>query len=131
MEYSKKALYKETTYEEVLALVGLEKLKAAKTTLTLLLDGTAEKLPDEGLCYVLTWSAPAVGLLASLWEKYSNSLMYPVPHPEAPGDPVAASALFNDVDNLWKGRYGDLRMELAVFLLQCIEELLSDYTPAT
>lgn len=61
-----------------------------------------------------------VGEFAPQWPRYSGSRLFPVPDPDAdPATPQkSAEAAYYSTEDVWTGEYGELRMELAAFLLK-------------
>jgi len=84
-----------------------------------------------GLCHNLANLCPVYGFtdcmdiicnIAKHWPKHSGDCAYPVPCPDG-GDPRDA---FKAVSDLYSGAYGKLRLELAQFIIDKINETLED-----
>ena len=81
-----------------------------------------------GLCAELgeadDYDKELIESLFSTWEHFSGSVVYPVPNPEHPGDPVEAGEIFEDFKpgEGFLGEYGELRLDLARHLLKELSE---------
>lgn len=77
-----------------------------------------------GLCTELKraddYDKDLVGSLFETWEHFSGSVVYPVPNPEHPGDPVEAEEIceYFKPGEGFLGEYGELRLDLARHLLK-------------
>ena len=89
---------------------------------------------DYGICHELdycTESVPTDDLtcfieaVSKKWSKFSGSTAFPVPCPKG-GDPVSAFFRSSDKSAMWKGKYGQLRLELLDFLIEELEKELAN-----
>ena len=67
------------------------------------------------------------------WQGYSGSIMYPIPDPEEPSDPVAAERIYHSCStymDFWDDSpYGNLRRELCLHVADWLETNKSKVLP--
>jgi hypothetical protein len=78
------------------------------------------------------WECIYRGLMAD-WPKSTGSTTYPVPNPDyLNGETLKAcmnneaKAIYHQTDDVWIGRYGELRLELAQYMFDTIDTHLRD-----
>ncbi len=80
------------------------------------------------------WDNIHRGLMAD-WPKSTGSPAYPVPHPDYLNGETLKACMNNEAkkiyhvtDDVWVGRYGELRLELAKYIFDAIDNHLRERT---
>lgn len=86
--------------------------------------------PTRTECYLVrSTSIEYLMDIAKKWPKYSGNPHYPVPFPNSISEKNAteqAEHAYELTDSLWVGEYGKLRRELLNFLIQNIEDKITN-----
>ena len=107
-------------------MTHLTKAQAMTAILTLRDLAKFDSIPEQihcGICSNLKlraldrtpWRA-VVAEAAASWEEFSGDFEFPVPHDELEAE------LAYDIENLWKGAYGDSRRRLCLHVAQWLED---------